>query len=328
MTIKGISKFFESKRIPYWGRKDGEENKDPLYLTAFKGKRVAIECATLIYKQLWHSTKSATDRFQFKFSEQDGWNYPTEKDIIQYFEKHSLAYFSRIKGTGIIPVLVLEGKADNMKNATSAKRREQRDLNMKKAIDAQKQPNLDVFKASIHYIYSMNYDIYNKCLTDISKELNIECLMAKYEAEGVCARLVTDRTLSNACDFAMCEDYDIFMYGCHRVIRDVRNTKEQSHAGNFECCAYSLKNILKELQYLKSDDLAEYKEGLLKFQLLCVLSGTDYAQNVKNIGPAKLHKILSSNLIKSYSDMVAYDERFSTIPFAEIMNVISKNTEF
>jgi hypothetical protein len=56
------------------------------------------------------------------------------------------------------------------------------------------------------------------------KELEIITLRGYHEGEGVCAQLVMDLDDPYHCECAITDDYDIFMYGCPAVLRNLRTT--------------------------------------------------------------------------------------------------------
>mgnify|MGYP001276733382 CR=1 FL=1 len=79
-------------------------------------------------------------------------------------------------------------------------------------------------------------------------------IQADSEADIICGKMVT-KNIAYAC---LSEDMDMFLYGCHRVIRYLSLL-------NHSAIMYDLKNILIELNLT----FKEFKE-------ICIISGTDY----------------------------------------------------
>ena len=86
-------------------------------------------------------------------------------------------------------------------------------------------------------------------------------LQPQGEADEVCVALV-NKNIVYAC---LSNDTDMFAYGCKRIIKHLNMT---SHKFEF----YNLKNVVNNLSMNKEN-----------FQILCVLSGTDYNFTDKNI---------------------------------------------
>jgi len=107
---------------------------------------------------------------------------------------------------------------------------------------------------------------------------------AESEAEQLCAKLVIKK-IAYAC---LSEDMDLFLYGCPKVLRYLSLLNESM-------VLYNLSEILKELEISLSD-----------FRQICVLSGTDYNENVKGLD---LYK--SVEFYKTYKN----DEKNNNIDF-------------
>ena len=84
---------------------------------------------------------------------------------------------------------------------------------------------------------------------------------AEGEADQLCAKLVIKK-IAYAC---LSEDMDMFLYGCPRVLRYLSLLNET-------IVLYNLSEILKELEI-----------PLSEFRQICVLSGTDYNNNVNGL---------------------------------------------
>lgn len=261
------------------------------------------------------------------------------------FKRYLRAYINKIIDSGVIPIFVIEGKAPDMKMGTVQKRTEMRTSNETKADVVSKNIDIESFKKKLAYAYMPNQE-HVKITIEVLSELNVHVLRAKHEAEGVCAFLVNtplDHPLH--CDCALTDDYDIFMYGCKAVIRDLRAPDKDSikkanddniKPGYFECVGYAYRDILYGLGLLPTTsdgepiavDAQEFAAAHKRFQLLCILSGTDYHENVKNLGPAKIFDKISKNNIQTYEQICELEPKFREIPYYDIIKVLKQNMEF
>ena len=122
-------------------------------------------------------------------------------------------------------------------------------------------------------------------LKRLMREFGVEYIESDGESDLLCAYLVK-------CGFAqacMSDDMDLFLYGCPVVLRHVNIW----HSTGVE---YTLDTILR--------DMAVSLHG---FQMVCILSGTDYTSNggdIESKQPARQLKfrIYLSDLLKSYQD--------------------------
>jgi 5'-3' exonuclease len=326
MTVKGLSEFLKRHNISYSGRRSSRDSKLPLTFASLKGKRVAIEGATILYKIVASAAKITVDNYTYIMKE-DGWTYPSDSDILVLYRKFFRSFISRLKDSGIIPVFIVEGQSPQAKIATSQKRTSIKQNYMKEAMELRLSPNLDEFKKKITLTYTP-LPIYVQNTISILKEEGVKTLKAKYEAEGVCAYLVLNHKDVNHCDLALCEDHDIFMYGCPIVIKNMNTAP--SNVGHFECVGYLLINILLSMGFLSDStpDKDAYNIAVRRFRLFCILCGTDYADNIPGIGPETILKLMSEHNIITYQDAIKVEPRFSQIPYHTIIKVLESNFEY
>ena len=174
---------------------------------------------------------------------------------------------SIFKYHNIIPLFVFDGKPPDEKKEEINRRRENREKAWKK-YDALKEkfgdnPNkhqakkLEDIKRSI---VKIRYeDIQN--VKSLISSMGFKHIEAFGEADKLCAALVKKNKVYGV----LTEDMDLFAYGCPIVFRYFSLT-------NHTFMQYNLKDILKRL-----------KISLENFQLLCVMSGTDYLKTNKNV---------------------------------------------
>lgn len=326
-----MAKYLKDKNVPKLGRDKKEDVEPPFLLSSLKGIRVAFETADFIYKQNWAAVKRVIESFPFVWIEGNGWSVPSNHEVFEMFKVLFKSYIKRILATGVIPVFVVEGKSPELKANTCQKRADTRQENNKKFNSLQKETNFSKFKDQLQYAYPPTLE-HIQAVMDVLKDMKITTLRAKHEAEGVCAYLVKCTTDPHHCKCAYSSDYDIFMYGCPAVIRNIRSMyKDSSKGSGLEATAYALKDILITLDLLPHDQPITPEMELKAFEqfnLLCVLSGTDYNENVPKIGQAKILAMIKKYDITTFSEACNINPAFTVIPYHEIQETLMKNQEY
>jgi 5'-3' exonuclease len=129
-------------------------------------------------------------------------------------------------------------------------------------------------------------------LKRLMREFGVQYIESDGESDLLCAYLVK-------CGFAqvcMSDDMDLFLYGCPVVLRHVNIW----HSTGVE---YTLDTILR--------DMAVSLHG---FQMVCILSGTDYTSNGEGDPDSKpsrhlKFRIYLSELVESYQEYQEYQQR-------------------
>lgn len=324
MTIKRLAEFFRELGVPKEGRDCKEHDVIPFYLNQLKGKRVAIETSTIVYKQNWAAVLRAIDNYPFIWIDGRGWSSPSEDEVLEIFKRFFKSYIVKIIGSGIIPVFILEGKSPKLKAATIQKRSELRIEMSDKASSVKGNIDLEAFKKKLPYMYMPNTK-HMTVIIDILKELKVDTLRAKHEGEGVCAHLVNNVDDPYHCDVALSDDYDIFMYGCRVVVRNLRQAS--SKVGGFEVTGYAFQDVLFATGFIDPLNYTqeEYEIAIDRFRLFCVLCGTDYSDNVFNMGPARILSMLKNHDIYTYEQACVVEPRFKDIPYADIIDTLKAN---
>lgn len=328
MTIKRIADYLRENNIPYWGQDlNDKDNVEPFYISEMRGKKIAIETAGIICKQNYGAIQQALKSFPFQWIDDIGWTSPDPSEVYDIFKRYFKSYMKKIKDTGVIPIAIIEGKSPRLKSQTTAKRTEIKDNNKITAELNKKCMDLELFKKSVAAQY-LPGATHVQLAMEVLQELEIITIRAFHEGEGVCAQLVINTEDPYHCDCAMTDDYDIFMYGCPSVIRNLRNEKTK---GFFHGTGYALVDILTSLRFLEQsqvDDPIKFEEAFKRFQLLCILSGTDYHENVKGLGPAKIQKMILNHNIFTYEEICKMEERFYEIPYHQIIKTLEKNKRY
>ena len=174
---------------------------------------------------------------------------------------------SIFKNYNIIPLFVFDGKPPEEKRDELNRRRENREKAWKKYDELREKfgsnPNkhqekkLETLKRSI--VRVKREDIIN--IKNLISSMGFKYIEAEGEADKLCAALVRKNKVFGV----LTEDMDLFAYGCPVVFRYISLI-------NHTVMMYNLKDILKKL-----------KISLENFQLLCVMSGTDYLKTNKNV---------------------------------------------
>ena len=174
---------------------------------------------------------------------------------------------SIFKNYNIIPLFVFDGKPPEEKRDELNRRRENREKAWKKYDELREKfgsnPNkhqekkLETLKRSI--VRVKREDIIN--IKNLISSMGFKYIEAEGEADKLCAALVRKNKVYGV----LTEDMDLFAYGCPVVFRYISLI-------NHTVMMYNLKDILKKL-----------KISLENFQLLCVMSGTDYLKTNKNV---------------------------------------------
>ena len=177
-----------------------------------------------------------------------------------------------LRDNGIVPIYVFDGKYPEAKTKTIQERKEILLQKKAKLRDLEKQENAskeELFKAK-----NLSFRIDEKELQFCKKLfdlLGVPWLQAKGEADILMATMVKQ----GKADAAMTEDGDLFAFGCPVIWR------------KFGKGSVEVIQLDKVLQGMSID--------LNIFQQFCVLSGCDYLNTLKGIGPKTALKLLKES---------------------------------
>lgn len=330
MTVKGLSDFLHKKKLPIVGRRTKDIISTPYYLKQLKGLRVSIETAGIIYNQNWASILYVIGRHRFTYDPITGWDQPSMNDLLDRFRINMKGFITRLVSSGIIPVFIIEGKSPIAKKQTAQDRSDDKNDSLKECLSHKRNEcDIGTYIDKLKYTYYPNAQ-HAQITIDILIEMNLITLRAHHEAEGVCGHLVYNKDDPFHCDIAMCDDYDIFMYGPRVVIRNLRSSSASN--GYFEIEGYAFCDILYTLGFIDhpstqlSDE--EMKRVYDRYILFCILCGTDYTDNVYGMGPGKLSILFKKHNIYTFEEICAIDPRFSKIPYHLAINTIKENTKY
>jgi 5'-3' exonuclease len=210
----------------------------------------------------------------------------------------------------IIPIFIFDGKPPHEKKELLQKRREDKKTAEQEYQQLKKKLTLD----SEHIEEYEKQDIQNqmdllkKQFIFLNKETieEVKQLMRAYgatyydapgEADELCAALV----IKNKAWACLSEDMDLFVYGCPRVLRYFSLL-------NHTVILYDLVKILDHLD-MNQNELSE----------ICVLSGTDYNQNMESKQNNTLYNSMA--LFKKYRNK-------KETPNQNFYDWLNKNTDF
>lgn len=184
---------------------------------------------------------------------------------------------SLFRNYNIKPIFIFDGKPPEEKSQTLEDRRavkekaknkynELSDL-LKKVNDKDKADILMTMDNLKKKFIKISSDDINQ-VKELMRAYGVSYLDAPGEADELCAKYV----LKNKVYACLSEDMDMFVYGCHRVMRYLSLTKSS-------VIMYDYQGILDELNLTSNE-----------FREICVISGTDY--NIKSNKNTSLHTTL------------------------------------
>lgn len=217
----------------------------------------------------------------------------------------------------VIPIIIFDGVPPAEKKALLNQRQDEKVKareeynNLLAEIDNSSDADKSLLKQKLIEVNRKMIKISKENKEQVKKLLNMMGV-TYYEAEGeadvVCAYFVN----MNLAYAAMSEDMDLFVYGTTRVIRGI-------NLENKQIVMYNMGEILDSLK-IKFED----------FQLICIMSGTDYNKHNRksfynSINLYKKYKKHSTQL--SYFDWLCFNRYISNIKLIyrilEIYNIYS-----
>jgi len=219
------------------------------YLNGYLTKQCKHGICTILFESLTNQTVVIdTSIYLYKFKSVDSLVISMTQ-LIHLFQEYL-----------IHPIFVFDGKPKINKKKTLQKRQQQKQL----AWDQYQQV---LHTESPEVLQSLKKNFIRVSQRDVEqiKELmdskKIQYIQAPHEADEVCARMMKQGTAQ----YCMSDDMDMFVYGCSQVLRQVNLTTKTA-------TLYQLEHILNALHISLED-----------FQMICILSGTDYSESNQTI---------------------------------------------
>jgi flap endonuclease-1 len=215
------------------------------YLNSYLTKQCKHGIYTILFDALTNSTVVIdTSIYLYKFKSVDSL-VTSMSQLIDLFQEYSIR-----------PVFVFDGKPKTNKKHTLHKRQQQKQLawnQYQQVLHTETPEVLQSLKKT--FIRVSQRDV--ETIKELMDSRNICYIQAPHEADEVCARMM----IQGKAQYCMSDDMDMFVYGCSRVLRQVNlNSKTVT--------LYQLEDILKTLHISLAD-----------FQMICILSGTDYSES-------------------------------------------------
>jgi len=256
MGIKGLMKFLHDA-----APKAIKEVKGP---EAFTGRIVAIDASMCLYQFLIMIRDQSS-----------GGGYGSLTNEAGQVTSHIqglLARTIRFMEAGIKPVYVFDGKPPELKMAEIAERREKRDVAEKALAAAKDQGNEEDVKKMAGRTIRVTKE-QNEQAKHLLRLMGLPVVEAPSEAEACCAGLAKDGLVYAA----VTEDADCLTFGTPILIRNLL-AAESAKKTVYEV---RLATILEQLN-ITMDQFIDF----------CILSGCDYCETIRGVGPSTAIKLI------------------------------------
>lgn len=273
MTIKGMAIFLK-KRMPFYRRSVPVE--------WFRGKRIAVDTYLLAYAYMSTAIASEAKKLVHARKMEIDQSALTTRWLSRFISTMTLMIEAGMK-----PVLVLDGESPPEKKETRAKRQGiKSDVREQIAIlkDRLQSEDLETDIATREQICKlMARDIkvtkyHMDRLTELMESMGIPIIQAKGEGEALCATLVKE----GKCHAVFTKDSDAGAYLAPIVILEIENATYDSTGRRYQCC-----EVIYYKQVFKALNLTPEQ-----FVDLCIMSGSDYGDNVPGKGTGKCYPLL------------------------------------
>lgn len=301
MTIKGLWLYYK-KSVGY----------GKIILSDLKGKLVAIDAFAVMFYQLRCAAKKV-----YLGSINPVLDDVDEDVIDERWFRNALGKITGYLSEGVIPVLVYDGPKNEMKEETLAKREKvQSDakkslLLLKEKYEDDEIPENDLEKArqclmKINAVPQNSRERFIKFF----KDLGIPWVLALGEAEKTCALMNRDGIVAAS----ITPDSDYMAYG--GLLQLTTKTKVRRGITTYD--GYETASLDKMLESLEMN--------LELFQEVCIMSGTDMNENIKNcswcsaVKHMKKHESITRFARKTKTDVTSLNhlemrKEFAVVPW-------------
>ncbi|UXI16460.1 alpha-ketoglutarate-dependent dioxygenase alkB-like 6 [Sarcoptes scabiei] len=172
----------------------------------------------------------------------------------------------------ITPILVFDGQSLPAKSETKLLR-QKRKQQVREQIEELRRRGQEsqarwLMRQCVDVTFEMVHKVIERC-----REEKFDCIVAPYEADAQMTYLVNQ----GIADFAITEDSDLLAFGCPRVLYKLDRDTARGRMVDLTRLHRCFKNM-----------------DLHKFQLMCILSGCDYLENIPGIGIGRSKKFFES----------------------------------
>ncbi|XP_050430671.1 exonuclease 1 [Adelges cooleyi] len=195
------------------------------------------------------------------------------EDCLAYVH-YCMRYVTMLLSKNIKPILVFDGQHLPAKAETELKRRMLRDQNRKKAaelmrLDRGKEAS-SLLRRSVDVTHKMALNLIKQC-----REINVDCIVAPYEADPQLAYLNT----SGIAEIVITEDSDLLLFGCKKVL-----FKMDQNGGGL---------LIEQERLHLAMNMRPDLFTMEKFRYMCILSGCDYLPSISGVGLNKARQFIT-----------------------------------
>jgi len=258
MGIKGLMKFLQEAAPKAVKEIDGP--------SSFTGRVLAIDASMCLYQFLIMIRENRTGSYQ---------NLTNEEGQVTSHIIGMLSRTIRLMEHGIKPVYVFDGKPPELKLGELAARREKRKDAEKQLEAAREHGDEQQILASTKMTTRVTKE-QNEQVKELLRLMGIPVVDAPSEAEATCAALCRDDKVYAAAT----EDADCLTFGTKILVRNLM----AAEAAKKQIYEVTLAHALEQLN-VTMDQFIDF----------CILSGCDYCDTLKGVGPATAMRLLSQH---------------------------------
>jgi len=255
MGIKGLMKFLQDA-----APKSVKEVHSP---QAYTGRLLAIDASMCLYQFLIMIREGSSGSYQ---------NLTNEAGEVTSHIIGMLTRTIRLMENGIKPVYVFDGKPPELKLAELAERRAKRDAAKESLATAMAEGDSEAILKSTKATTKVTRE-QNEQTKKLLRLMGVPVVDAPSEAEATCAALCRDGKVYGSAT----EDADCLTFGTKTLIRNLMAAESQK------------KTIMEVTLSVALEQLNLTMEQFIDF---CIMSGCDYCDTLKGIGPSTAIKLI------------------------------------
>mmetsp|Transcript_76008 Transcript_76008/g.215351 ORF Transcript_76008/g.215351 Transcript_76008/m.215351 type:complete len:398 (+) Transcript_76008:92-1285(+) len=255
MGIKGLMKFLHDAAPKSIREVDSQ--------AAYTGRSVAIDASMCLYQFLIMIRDNRAGSYQ---------NLTNEEGKVTSHLVGMLSRTLKLMENGIKPVYVFDGKPPELKLGELAQRRAKREAAEKSLAEAQEKGDEEQIQKSTKLTTRVTKE-QNEETKTLLRLMGVPVVEAPSEAEATCAALCRDGKVYAAAT----EDADCLTFGTKILIRNLMAAESQKK----QILEVHLDRILEQLNVSMS-----------QFIDFCILSGCDYCDTLKGVGPSTAIRLL------------------------------------
>lgn len=249
-----------------------------------KGKKIAIDISVVEHRNKYGA-------YNHEYRKKDNIDEDIDEDLAETrFHALCVELALNLLSYGILPVFVFDGERRPEKKGTNNKRKEDRKNTKKKIKSLKKKMNKEGSTKDTreeYYRLKSRKEVTmedNNNLKTILEYIGFPCLTATYDAEKLCTMLCLEKKV----DAVYSSDYDNLAMCCPFLLTKHLTKREKGkQVRYFEYVQH--KHIRKSLELSRK-----------QFLQFCIMCGTDFNDNIPDVGPVKALKYIKNN--KKYID--------------------------